>query len=157
MDEIFTMDSPAAAFQQGTEGANHGEWPAQIERNGPVEDIVRQPLEIIGGHGGRGAPAIDQRIEPPVLLVHGRRGLRDRSRIVDRDAHGEMPAALQASDHLFGLRAAAVVADHDAEPMAARRAAVALPMPLLPPVTSATFGIDSMGISIPVIYGGLTS
>src|SRR5438132_12392684 len=36
--------------------------------------------------------------------------------------------------------------------MAARRAAVALPMPLLPPVTSATFGIDSAGISIPVIY-----
>src|SRR5215216_859110 len=35
--------------------------------------------------------------------------------------------------------------------MAARRAAVALPMPLLPPVTSATFGIDSAGISIAVI------
>src|SRR5712671_4661025 len=35
--------------------------------------------------------------------------------------------------------------------MAASRAAVALPMPLLPPVTSATFGIDSVGISMPVI------
>src|SRR3954453_1777625 len=35
--------------------------------------------------------------------------------------------------------------------MAARRAAVALPMPLLPPVTSATFGINSAGISMPVI------
>src|SRR6185503_345151 len=35
--------------------------------------------------------------------------------------------------------------------MAASRAAVALPIPLLPPVTSATFGIDSAGISMPVI------
>src|SRR5882724_1400079 len=39
--------------------------------------------------------------------------------------------------------------------MAASRAAVALPMPLLAPVTSATFGIDSRGTSMPVIQARL--
>src|SRR3954469_9117244 len=35
--------------------------------------------------------------------------------------------------------------------MAARRAAVALPIPLPPPVTSETFGVDSAGNSMPAI------
>ncbi|UZE52428.1 hypothetical protein ONR75_15995 [Rhodopseudomonas sp. P2A-2r] len=74
-------------------------------------------------------------------------------RIVDGDAHGEVPGALQAGDHLFGLFPPAVVADHDSAPSAASRTAMALPMPLLPPVTSATFGIGNAGTWMADISG----
>src|SRR5262245_61181123 len=88
----------------------------QIDRHGAVEDLVRQPSKIIDGHGCRAAPAIDERIEPPVALIHDRRGLGDGSWIVDGDAHGQMPGAVQPVDHLLRQRAATVVADHDSGP-----------------------------------------
>ena len=148
-EEMLTITPSPDCAQQRDKGPDRRERPAHIGGQHGVDQIVVERFEIVvRDHPGK-AGGIDQDVGAAELVPDRGRNLADLRGVLQRQVHRLVAVAGQLGDQRRRAVGALVVADDDTRaPAAASSRTLAAPMPLLPPVTTATLPASEERFSV---------